>query len=197
MPTYAAGLRVGEVGRRRLTDIESERMLLRVKQGKGRQDRSPLLSARLLAALRAYWKLYRPAAWLFPGHDTTQPLPIATAQKLYSRAKRAAGITHGKGIHPLRHCCATPRLEAGVALRTSQRLLGHRSIDTTTRSLHLSRQPLATVHSPFDRLSFGDTPCPQTESRHACAHRRWCPRGAEGGPRQGAVGSCRRLAALG
>jgi integrase/recombinase XerD len=78
-------------------------MLIRVNQGKGRKDRYTLLSARLLAALRAYWKLYRPTAWLFPGKDATQPLPIATAQKLYYHAKRAAGITQGKGIHTLRN----------------------------------------------------------------------------------------------
>lgn len=163
MTTYAAGLRVGEVVRLHLTDIESDRLLIRVNQGKGRKDRYTLLSARLLAELRAYWKLYRPASWLFPGQDATQPMPIATAQKLYYRAKRAAGITHGKGIHTLRHCFATHLLEAGVDLRTIQLLLGHRSIDTTTRYLHISRQHLAKVHSPFDLLSFGDTPCPQPE----------------------------------
>jgi site-specific recombinase XerD len=152
MTTYAAGLRVGEVVRLQLTDLESDRMLIRVNQGKGRKDRYTLLSARLLAALRAYWKLYRPALWLFPGKDATKPLPIATAQKLYSHAKRAAGITHGKGIHTLRHCFATHLLEAGVDLRTIQLLLGHRSIDTTTRYLHITRQHLAKVHSPFDLL---------------------------------------------
>jgi integrase/recombinase XerD len=152
MTTYAAGLRVGEVVRLHLTDLESDRMLIRVNQGKGRKDRYTLLSARLLTELRAYWKLYRPELWLFPGKDATQPMPIATAQKLYYHAKRAAGITHGKGIHTLRHCFATPLLEAGVDLRTIQLLLGHRSIDTTTRYLHITRQHLAKVHSPFDLL---------------------------------------------
>ena len=103
MTTYAAGLRVGEVVRLQLTDIESDRMLIRVNQGKGRKDRYTLLSARLLAELRASWKLYRPTAWLFSGKDATQPMPIATAQKLYYHAKRTAGITHGKGIHTLRN----------------------------------------------------------------------------------------------
>jgi integrase len=107
MTTYAAGLRVGEVVRLRLSDIESDRMLIRVNQGKGRKDRYTLLSARLLTELRTYWHLYRPALWLFTGHDRTQPLSIATAQKVSYRAKRSAGITHGKGIHTLRHCCAT------------------------------------------------------------------------------------------
>ena len=152
MTTYAAGLRVGEVVRLRLTDLESDRMLIRVNQGKGHQDRSTLLSARLLAALRAYWTLYRPSLWLFTGKDLTQPMPIATAQKIYYHAKRVAGITHGTGIHTLRHCCATHLLEAGVDLRTIQLLLGHRAIDTTTRYLHIPRQHLAKVHSPFDLL---------------------------------------------
>ena len=155
--------------RLRLTDLESDRLLIRVNQGKGRKDRYTLLSARLLAELRAYWKLYRPARWLFPGKDATQPMPIATAQKLSYRAKRAAGITHGKGIHTLRHCFATHRLEAGVDLRTIQLLLGHRSIDTTTRSLHITRQHLAKVHSPFDLLRFGD-PCALSRSNLMHAH---------------------------
>jgi integrase len=103
MTTYAAGLRVGEVVRLRLTDIESDRMLIRVNQGKGRKDRYTLLSARLLTELRTYWHLYRPAPWLFTGQDRTQPLSIATAQKIYYHAKRVAGITHGKGIHTLRN----------------------------------------------------------------------------------------------
>jgi integrase/recombinase XerD len=156
MTTYAAGLRVGEVVRLRLTDIESDRMLIRVNQGKGRKDRYTLLSARLLTELRTYWHLYRPAPWLFTGQDRTQPLSIATAQKIYYHAKRVAGITHGKGIHTLRHCFATHLLEAGVDLHTIQLLLGHRTIDTTTRYLHITRRHLAKVHSPFDLLGVAE-----------------------------------------
>lgn len=178
MTPYAAGLRVGEVVRLHLTDLASERMVIRVNQGKGHKDRYTLLSARLLAALRAYWKLYRPAPWLLPGKDAPQPMPIATAQKLYYHAKRAAGITQGTGIHTLRHGLATHVLEAGVALRTIQLLLGHRSIDTTTRSLHITRQHLAKVRSPFDLLCCGETPLPKTEERHAYAHYRLPTSGA-------------------
>ena len=152
MTTSAAGLRVGEVVRLQLTDIESDRRLLRVNQGKGRKDRSTLLSTRLLAALRAYWQCSRPSPWLFTAQDRTQPMSIATAQKIYYHTKRVAGITHGKGLHTLRHCFATHLLEAGVDLRTIQLLLGHRTIDTTTRYLHITRQHLAKVHSPFDLL---------------------------------------------
>jgi integrase/recombinase XerD len=164
MTTYAAGLRVGEVVRLRLSDIESDRMLIRVNQGKGRKDRYTLLSVRLRAALRTYWHLYRPALWLFTGHDRTQPLSIATAQKIYYHAKRGAGILHGKGIHTLRHCFATHLLEAGVDLHTIQLLLGHRTIDTTTRYLHITRRHLAKVHSPFDLLGgAADQPSIATE----------------------------------
>jgi integrase/recombinase XerD len=156
MTTYAAGLRVGEVVRLQLTDIESDRRLIRVNQGKGRKDRYTLLSTRLLAELRAYWQCYRPAPWLFTAQDRTQPMSIASAQKIYYHTKRIAGITHGKGIHTLRHCFATHLLEAGVDLRTIQLLLGHRSIETTTRYLHITRQHLAKVHSPFDLLGGPD-----------------------------------------
>jgi integrase/recombinase XerD len=152
MTTYAAGLRVGDVVRLRLSDIASDRMLLRVNQGKGRQTRYTLLSARLLTERRTSWSLYRPAPWLFTGHDRPQPLAIATAQKISSHAKRVAGITHGKGSHTLRHGFATHLLEAGGELHTIQLLLGHRTIDTTTRSLHITRRHLAKVHSPFALL---------------------------------------------
>jgi integrase/recombinase XerD len=152
MTTDAAGLRVGAVVRLPLTDLDRDRRLIRVNQGQGRKDRSTLLSARLLTALRASWTLYRTALGLFPGKDAPPPRPIATAQKRSSHAKRAAGITHGTGLHTLRHGFATPLLAAGVDLRTIPLLLGHRSLDTTTRYLHIPRQHLATVHSPFDLL---------------------------------------------
>ena len=163
MTTYAAGLRVSEVVRLRLTHIESDRLLLRVEQGKGRKDRSTLLSTRLLTELRTYWKCYRPSPWLFTGLDPHVPMPIGTAQKIYYHAKQRAGITHGHGIHTLRHCFATHLLEAGVDVRTIQMLLGHRSLDTTTQYLRITRQHLATIRSPFDLLPCGDLPRPTLE----------------------------------
>jgi integrase/recombinase XerD len=156
MTTYAAGLRVGAVVQRPRTDIESDRRLIRVNQGKGRQDRYTLLSARLLAALPAYWQCYRPAPWLFTAQDRTTPRSIASAQKISDHTKRGAGITHGQGLQTLRHCFATPLREAGVALRTLQLLLGHRSLDTTTRYLPITRQHLAKVHSPCALLGGPD-----------------------------------------
>jgi integrase/recombinase XerD len=158
MTTYAAGLRVSEVGQLQVTDIESDRGLIRVNQGKGRKDRYTLLSARLLAELRAYWKLERCKPWLFPGQDRHQPMPIASAQRIYSHAKRAAKLQHGKGIHTLRHSFAPHLLEAGVDPRTIQLLLGHRSLDTTTRYLRVARTHLATIQSPFDLLRVDSLP---------------------------------------
>jgi integrase/recombinase XerD len=133
MPTSAAGLRVGEVMRRQLTDIDSARRGSRVNQGKGRKDRSTWLSTRLLADRRAYGPCYRPSPWLLPAPDRTQPLSIASAHKSYDHTKRLAGLTHGKGIQTRRHGFATHRLEAGVELRTMQLLRGHWRLDTTTR----------------------------------------------------------------
>lgn len=163
MTTYAAGLRVSEVVRLQRTDIERDRMLLRVNQGKGRKDRSTLLSPHLLSELRTSWKRYRPSPWLFTAQTPTTPMAIATAQKISYHAQRAAGMTHGKGIHTLRHCFATHLLDAGVDVRTLQILLGHRSLDTTTRYFQVTRHHLATIRSPFDLLHFGDTPLPKPE----------------------------------
>jgi integrase/recombinase XerD len=141
-----------------VTDIEGERGLIRVNQGKGRKDRYTLLSARLLAELRAYWTLERCKPWLFPGQDRAQPLPILSAQRIYYRAKHAANLQHGKGIHTLRHSFATHLLEAGVDPRTIQLLLGHRSLDTTTRYLRVARTHLATIQSPLDLLRVDTLP---------------------------------------
>jgi site-specific recombinase XerD len=90
-------------------------------------------------------------------------MPIGTAQKIYYHAKQRAGITHGQGIHTLRHCFATHLLEAGVDVRTIQMLLGHRSLDTTTRYLRITRQHLATLRRPFDLLPCGAPPRPTPE----------------------------------
>jgi integrase/recombinase XerD len=154
MTTYAAGLRVSEVVRLQVTDIESERMFIRVNQGKGNKDRYTLLSTRLLTELRAYWKLLRPPRWLFPGRRLTEPMPSGTARKIYERARQRAQLPRGSSIHSLRHSFATHLLDAGVDPRTIQVLLGHRALATTARYLHVSRLHLGTVRSPLDLLSF-------------------------------------------
>ena len=152
MTAYAAGLRVSELVHLKLHDIHSERMLIRVEQGKGRKDRYTVLSPRLLQELRSYWRLFRPTNWLFPGRDGSRPIDATSAQKMYYAAKRRAGITRGHGIHCLRHSFATHLLEAGVNLPTIQRLMGHTSLATTARYLHVTSQHLASVASPLDLL---------------------------------------------
>lgn len=160
MPTYAGGLRVSEVVRLQVTDIESDRMLIRVTQGKGNKDRYTLLSTRLLTDLWAYWKRLRPPRWLFPGRLLTEPMPRDTARKIYEQARRRADIHRGPGIHSLRHAFATHGLDAGVDPRTLPILLGHRSLSTTARYLQGSRHHLGTVRSPLDLLGFSESAQP-------------------------------------
>ena len=152
MTCYATGLRVSELVHLRPEDVHSERMLIHVRQGKGRKDRYTLLSPRLLEALRDHWRAYRPQEWLFFGRDRTGPLPVGTAQKIYYTAKRRAGIQRGHGIHTLRHSFATHLMEAGVDLPTLQRLLGHTSLATTAKYLHVTSKHLRGVRSPLDLL---------------------------------------------
>jgi integrase/recombinase XerD len=152
MTTYAAGLRLSETTHLKPVHIHSERMLIRVEQGKGQKDRYTLLSPQLLQELRQYWKEYRPGEWLFPNHARTGPMLKGTAQKVFYAAKRRAHLERGHGIHTLRHCFATHLLEAGVDLRTIQVLMGHRSLNTTTLYLHLTQKKLGQLHSPFDLL---------------------------------------------
>ena len=152
--TYAAGLRVSEVCALQLVDIESapDRMSLKVRQGKGAQDRYTLLSARLLEALRRYWSEYRPQTWLFPNASGSAPIDVCTAQRIYCAARDAAGIAREGGIHSLRHAFATHLIEAGVGLHTVQRLLGHGHISTTMRYVHLARSHLTGTTSPLELL---------------------------------------------
>ena len=152
--TYAAGLRVSEVCALQLADIESapDRMCLKVRQGKGGQDRYTLLSPRLLDTLRQYWQDRRPRQWLFPNPAGTAPMDAKTAQRIYCAARDAAGIAPQGGIHTLRHCFATHLIESGVDLHTVQRLLGHGHISTTTRYLHLARSHLTGTTSPLELL---------------------------------------------
>ena len=154
MTTYAAGLRVSEVVRLKTTDIDSGRMTIRVEQGKGNKDRYTLLSSHLLKELRLYWRMYHPKQWLFPSWDYNRPLSVSTAQKIYTAAKKKAGITKGNGIHTLRHCFATHLLEAGVDPRTIQILMGHRSITTTMTYMRVTNKRLTSIKSPLDFFDF-------------------------------------------
>ncbi len=152
--TYAAGLRLSEVCALQLTDIESapERMCLKVRQGKGGQDRYTLLSPRLLDMLRRYWGYCRPRIWLFPNRSGSAPIEVKTAQRIYCAARDDAGIAREGGIHTLRHAFATHLIEAGVDLPTVQQLLGHGHISTTMRYVHLARARVTGTTSPLDLL---------------------------------------------
>lgn len=155
MTTYAAGLRVSEGCALQVGDIESaaDRMRLKVRQGKGGKDRYTLLSPRLLAALRIYWRDTRPRLWLFPNRSGTGPIEIQTAQRMDYAARNSAGIAAEGGIHGLRHAFATHLLEAGVDLYRIGRLLGHGHLSTTSRYLHLARSSLTGTASPLELLA--------------------------------------------
>ena len=152
MTTYAGGLRLNEVLHLRVGDIDSARMTIRVEQGKGGKDRYTVLSAHLLEALRTYWKVQHSTAWLFPARGGDRPLDPTGLQRAYQTATRRAGITKPGGIHALRHAFATHLLEAGVDVHTIQRLLGHRSLQTTTRYWHLTHASLTTQAARLDLL---------------------------------------------
>lgn len=152
MTTYGGGLRVSEVVSLLPADIHAERMLIRVNQSKGHKDRYTLLSPKLLEELRAYWRESRPRRWLFEGTQPGEHLAVCTAQKIFDQAKQRAGITHGHGIHSLRHSFATHLMEAGVALPVIQRLMGHANLTTTAQYLHVTSQHLQGIRSPLELL---------------------------------------------
>ncbi len=157
MTACAAGLRSSELTRLRVSDIDSGRMLLRVDQGKGNKDRYVPLSPRLLEQLRGYWRRKRPPQWLFPSPIAGRPLSRHGPAHIYGLAKKKAGIEKSGGIHTLRHCYATGLLEAGVELPVIQRRLGHRSIRSTLRYLHLAQDKTSATPSPLDLLEFPRT----------------------------------------
>jgi site-specific recombinase XerD len=151
MTAYATGLRVSELVRLKVSAIDSERMMVRVEQGKGKKDRYTILSQRLLSELRSYWKEHRSPTYLFPNRKG-DPISIDYAQRIYNLAKLKAGIQKGHGIHTLRHCFATHLLEAGVDLRTIQTLLGHNSMASTERYLQIRQHKITTTANPLDLL---------------------------------------------
>jgi integrase/recombinase XerD len=152
MTIYSAGLRLSEVVHLKVSDIDSQRMTIRVQQGKGQKDRYTLLSQRLLEVLREYWKEYRPVGWLFCGKPETEPLSVSSVQRVFEKVLLRAGIKKPASVHTLRHSFATHLLEAGTDLFHIQRLLGHTSPKTTAVYLHLSRKNLGGVRSPLDHL---------------------------------------------
>jgi site-specific recombinase XerD len=152
MTAYVAGLRLSEVAGLRVEDIDSPRMVIHVRQGKGHKDRDVMLSPRLLAVLRAYWATYRPRPYLFPGRQPDRPVSPRTVRMVCRRALEASGLSKNVHMHTLRHSFATHLLESGTDLRTIQVLLGHHSFSTTARYLHITTAALKSTRSPFDGL---------------------------------------------
>ncbi len=150
---YATGVRVSELCQLQGTDIDSQRMVIHVRQGKGKRDRFVMLSPDLLPLLRRYWKLYQLQSWLFPGHRITEPITRDGVAHMCTQAGHAAKLTKAVYPHLLRHSFATHLLEAGVDLRRIQLLLGHASLRTTSLSLHVAHPALHATESPFDALA--------------------------------------------
>jgi integrase/recombinase XerD len=157
MTAYAAGLRVSEVVALKITDIDSQRMVIRVEQGKGHKDRYVMLSPRLLTLLRTYWKTVRPKEWLFPGAEHNLHLSVRTLQVVCHNAWQNSGLTKPVTMHSLRHCFATHLLEQGTDLRTIQLLMGHRSLATTGRYLSIATSSICSTASPLDLLPEADS----------------------------------------
>lgn len=153
MTAYSAGLRVSEVARLQVGDVDSQRMLIRVRAGKGCKDRYVPLSVTLLEVLRAYWKVARPAKWLFPGQREDRYISPRTIQRVCQRAAQRAGLQKRVTTHTLRHSFATHLLEAGTDVCTIQKLLGHCSLKTTAIYTHVSDARVQATRSPLDLLS--------------------------------------------
>jgi len=153
MLAYSAGLRLSELAHLRVADIDSQRMIIHVHQGKGRKDRVLPLSPFVLIILREYWREAKPREWLFFGKWADRPITVSSIQKVLARARATAGIKKPISMHSLRHSFATHHLEAGTNLRTLQILMGHSGLQTTSRYLHVSTATLRSAKSPLDQIS--------------------------------------------
>ncbi|HUB44154.1 MAG TPA: tyrosine-type recombinase/integrase, partial [Acetobacteraceae bacterium] len=158
---YAAGLRVSEVTRLKAAAIDSQRMVIRVEQGKGQKDRYVMLSPKLLDTLRVYWRAARPKEWLFPGDRPGCPMTSSSVELACKLARRSAGITKLVTPHSLRHAFAVHLLESGTDVRTIQLLLGHRGLATTARYLRIATSKVCSTTSPLDLLPQPVIPAPQ------------------------------------
>jgi integrase/recombinase XerD len=161
MTVYATGVRVSELVGLKVADVDSRRMVIRVRQGKGQKDRYVMLSPKLLAILREYWAVHRPADWLFPGDNPAKPLNRRVVQTNCGAAARRAGLKKTVSPHALRHAFATHLLEAGTDIRTIQALLGHRSLRTTALYTYVSPERVIATRSPLDAL---DDCAPEAEA---------------------------------
>lgn len=154
---YAAGLRASETIGLKIADIDSDRMLIQVRHGKGGKDRAVMLSPQLLGILRTYWRLARPEIWLFPGRGD-KPIDVQVLHAACRSATKAAGLVKRVSVHTLRHSFATHLLESGVDIRIIQVLLGHSHLSTTARYTHVAATTISKTQSPFDRLTLEVVP---------------------------------------
>ena len=150
--TYSGGLRLGEVVRLRVEDIDKDRQLIHIRKTKGQKDRYTLLSGVALEALRAYYRRYRPKTWLFPGARPGRHLHERSVQKVFERAHQKAKIRKHVSMHTLWHSFATHLLESGNDLRYIQELLAHSSSRTTEIYTHVSEKSISKIQSPLDSL---------------------------------------------
>jgi site-specific recombinase XerD len=160
MILYSTGMRRAEVTRLKISDIDSERMVIHIRQGKGSRDRDVPLSPKLLETLREYWRWKKPREYLFPGESyrgsKCQHLTSKAVYHAVKGAARRAGIQKNVGPHTVRHSFATHLLESGADLRTIQLILGHASLNHTTVYLHLSQRHLRACPNPLDELAVAD-----------------------------------------
>ncbi|WP_027233621.1 tyrosine-type recombinase/integrase [Leisingera caerulea] len=149
---YAAGLRISEAVHLKAADIDSQRMVVRVEQGKGRKDRYVMLSPKLLEILRNYWKMRKPKEWLFPGDRAGRPITRDAVGQACTKAHERSRLSKPVTPHSLRHAFAVHLLEAGADVRTIQLLLGHRSLATTAHYLRIATNKVCATSSPFELL---------------------------------------------
>jgi len=159
---YACGLRCSEVLRLQCTDIDSARMVIHVREGKGPKERLVPLSAGLLQELRAYWRRFRPPTWLFPGVPADRHMTDGSVHRICQQIVRRSGLKKRVTMHTLRHSCATHLLEAGADVVTIQALLGHIYLKTTAHYLHVSTRRFQQLPSLLERLLLptGTAPAP-------------------------------------
>jgi site-specific recombinase XerD len=150
---YGAGLRVSEVVALKVSDVDSQRLLLRVEQGKGRKDRFAMLSPKLLELLRDWYRIARPAIWLFPGRDPMLPMTTRQFNRAVHAAAEMAAIKKRVTPHTLRHSFATHLLEQNTEVRLIQVLLGHAKLDTTALYAQVATNTIRAVTSPLERLT--------------------------------------------
>jgi site-specific recombinase XerD len=151
--SYGAGLRASEVCNLKVTDIDSDRMLIHVDEGKNGKDRKAMLSPGLLELLRDYWRESRPEGWLFPGKPKINPLSPRQLNRAFTSAKSMASIVKPATLHTLRHSFATHLLEANTDVRVIQVLLGHAKLSTTARYTHVATKTIRSTVSPYEMLA--------------------------------------------